>query len=205
MKNLSEKVFKTFKMAEELENKLDDLVLESSEPEEDEIHTEEEEAAPEESEKSISSGESSEEEEESSSGTSSEASSEAESQASGRISDKDEESDTESQQPPAQASTSRRKRKNPNKWLKEVNYYQKTTDLLIPKQSFRRLVREIAEENVLGLRFTEAAFEALQTATEDYLVQMFEDSQLQAIARGNDTIMPKDIHMVMKLKRQRLW
>ena len=61
--------------------------------------------------------------------------------------------------------------------LREIRKYQQKTDLLIPKASFARVVREIAYEIVggwQGIRFQAGALEALQEATEAHLVRMFE-------------------------------
>ena len=48
------------------------------------------------------------------------------------------------------------------------------TELLIPKLSFSRLVREIAQEISADLRFQSGALEALQEAMEAFLVNEFE-------------------------------
>ena len=58
--------------------------------------------------------------------------------------------------------------------LREIRRYQKTTELLIPKLSFARLVREIASEISPNLRFQSSALEALQEASEAYLITEFE-------------------------------
>ena len=58
--------------------------------------------------------------------------------------------------------------------LREIRRYQKTTDLLLPKLPFKRLVREIAHEINIELRFQSGAMEALQEAAEAYLVNEFE-------------------------------
>lgn len=64
--------------------------------------------------------------------------------------------------------------------LKEIRKYQKSADLLIRKLPFQRLVREIAHVLRNDLRFQSAALEALQEASEAYLVHLFEDTQLCA-------------------------
>jgi histone H3 len=58
--------------------------------------------------------------------------------------------------------------------LREIKRYQKTTDLILPKLPFKRLVREIAHEINRELRFQSGALEALQEAAEAYLVNEFE-------------------------------
>src|SRR5688572_9022823 len=54
--------------------------------------------------------------------------------------------------------------------LREIRRYQKSTDLLLRKLPFSRLVREIAQEYRSLLRFQSTAILALQEAAEAYLV-----------------------------------
>ena len=56
--------------------------------------------------------------------------------------------------------------------------YQKSTELLIRKLPFQRLVREIAQDFKTDLRFQSSAVMALQEASEAYLVGLFEDTNL---------------------------
>lgn len=58
--------------------------------------------------------------------------------------------------------------------LREIRRYQKSTDLLLRKLPFQRLVREIAQEHKENLRFQSSAVLAIQEATESYLVGLFE-------------------------------
>lgn len=69
--------------------------------------------------------------------------------------------------------------------LREIRKYQKSTDLLLRKLPFARLVREIANDFVTsyehgeygsGLRWQSSAILALQEATEAFLVHLFEDA-----------------------------
>lgn len=54
----------------------------------------------------------------------------------------------------------------------------RSTELLIRKLPFQRLVREIAQDFKTDLRFQSSAIGALQEASEAYLVSLFEDSEL---------------------------
>ncbi|XP_044964552.1 histone H3.2-like [Hordeum vulgare subsp. vulgare] len=65
--------------------------------------------------------------------------------------------------------------------LREIRKYQKSTELLIRKLPFQRLVREIAQDFKTDLRFQSSAVSALQEAAEAYLVGLFEDTNLCAI------------------------
>nr|KAG5704928.1 hypothetical protein BaRGS_003911 [Batillaria attramentaria] len=82
--------------------------------------------------------------------------------------------------------------------LREIRRYQKSTELLIRKLPFQRLVREIAQDFKTDLRFQSAAIGALQEASEAYLVGLFEDTNLCAIHAKRVTIMPKDIQLARR-------
>ncbi|GAM27516.1 hypothetical protein SAMD00019534_106920 [Acytostelium subglobosum LB1] len=87
--------------------------------------------------------------------------------------------------------------------LREIRKYQKSTDLLIRKLPFQRLVREIAQEFKTDLRFQSAAIAALQEASEAYLVGLFEDTNLCAIHAKRVTIMAKDIQLARRIRGER--
>ncbi len=72
--------------------------------------------------------------------------------------------------------------------LREIRKYQKSTELLIRKLPFQRLVREIAQDFKTDLRFQSSAVLALQEAAEAYLVGLFEDTNLAAIHAKRVTI-----------------
>ena len=87
--------------------------------------------------------------------------------------------------------------------LREIRKFQKSTDLLIRKLPFQRLVREIAQDFKTDLRFQGTAILALQEASEAYLVGLFEDSNLCAIHAKRVTIMPKDIQLARRIRGER--
>ena len=94
--------------------------------------------------------------------------------------------------------------------LKEIRRYQKSTELLIWKLPFQRLVHEIANDidvcpaHLHGkIRFQSAAVMALQEASEAYLVGLFEDTNLCAIHAKRVTIMPKDIQLARRICGER--
>ncbi|XP_045073767.1 uncharacterized protein LOC121562321 [Coregonus clupeaformis] len=68
--------------------------------------------------------------------------------------------------------------------LREIRRYQKSTELLIRKLPFQRLVREIAQDFKTDLRFQSSAVMALQEASEAYLVGLFEDTNLEQTMSG---------------------
>jgi histone H3 len=81
--------------------------------------------------------------------------------------------------------------------LRQIRQYQKSTELLIRKIPFQRLVREV----VCSLRPTESfcfqstALLALQEAAEDYLVRMFTQVNDIAIHGKRVTVQPRDVHL----------
>ncbi|CAO1631416.1 unnamed protein product [Sympodiomycopsis kandeliae] len=109
--------------------------------------------------------------------------------------------------------TGKKRRARPGmKALREIRQYQKSTDLLIAKLPFARVVREVAEEFVtniyqpsddqIGLRWQSSAILALQEATEAYLVHLFEDANLCAIHARRVTLMQRDIQLARRIRGQ---
>ncbi len=88
--------------------------------------------------------------------------------------------------------------------LREIRKYQQSTDLLIRKLPFQRVVRDIAAE-VAGqeMRFQSQAVLALQEAAEAYLVGVFEDANLCALHAKRVTIMPKDMTLARRIRGER--
>ena len=87
--------------------------------------------------------------------------------------------------------------------LREIRRYQKSTELLIRKLPFQRLVREISQEHKVDLRFQSAAIAALQEAAEAYLVGLFEDTNLCAVHAKRVTIFPRDMHLARRIRGER--
>ncbi|GFR40755.1 hypothetical protein Agub_g1367 [Astrephomene gubernaculifera] len=91
--------------------------------------------------------------------------------------------------------------------LREIKKYQKTVDLLIRRAPFQRLVREIAQKGGVNgelkdVRFRADALEALQEAAEAHMVGMMEDANLCAIHAKRVTIMPKDMQLAQRIRRE---
>ena len=84
--------------------------------------------------------------------------------------------------------------------LREIRKYQKTTDLLIRKLPFQRLVREIAQDYKNDVRFQGSAIEALQEAAEIYLTDLFSDSNYLTIHRKRVTIAPDDLRLARHIR-----
>lgn len=87
--------------------------------------------------------------------------------------------------------------------LREIRRYQKSTELLIRKLPFQRLVREISQDFKHDLRFQGSAVIALQEASEAYLQGLFEDTNLCAIHAKRVTIMPQDMQLARRIRGER--
>ena len=81
--------------------------------------------------------------------------------------------------------------------LREIRRYLKSTELLIRKIPFQRLVREVVQSLYPNdnLRFQSTALLALQEASEYFLVRMFTQVNDLAIHGKRVTIKPSDIHI----------
>ena len=84
--------------------------------------------------------------------------------------------------------------------LREIRKYQRSTDLLIHKLPFQCLVHEIVQGFNIEFRVLPAMVMALQEATEAYLVQLLEDSNLCAIHAKRVTIQPKGIQLARRIR-----
>tara|TARA_B100000214_G_scaffold338109_1_gene283071 strand:- start:369 stop:875 length:507 start_codon:yes stop_codon:yes gene_type:complete len=105
--------------------------------------------------------------------------------------------------------------KKPRRWkpgtvaLRDIRKLQRSTELLIRKLPFSRIVRESAEQQASmssfpeGVKFQKQAIEALQEATEAYLVDVFADTNLAAIHRKRQTVQPKDLQITRRLRGER--
>ena len=87
--------------------------------------------------------------------------------------------------------------------LRQIRRYQKSTELLLRKLPFQKLVREIAQEFKSDLRFQGSAVLALQESSEAYLTYLFEDTNLCAIHGKRVTIMPKDIQLSRAIRGEK--
>jgi len=87
--------------------------------------------------------------------------------------------------------------------LRDIRRYQKTTNLLIPRAPFLRLVREIGMDFKSSLPFQASTIEALREAAESYLVSLFEDCQLCALHAKRVTIMTKDMNLAQRIRGEK--
>ncbi len=82
----------------------------------------------------------------------------------------------------------------------EIRKYQRSTQLLIRKAPFCRLVKEVTQVFHHTLRWRVDAIEALQVAAEDFLIKLMEDANCCAIHAKRVTIFPRDIHLARRIR-----
>lgn len=96
--------------------------------------------------------------------------------------------------------------------LREIRRLQKSHELLLPRSTFHRVVREVTQ--IIGherdfdggnsyFKFQSAALLALQEASEAYLVQLFEDSYLCTIHAKRVTLFVSDMQLCRRLQRHK--
>mmetsp|Transcript_163663 Transcript_163663/g.289667 ORF Transcript_163663/g.289667 Transcript_163663/m.289667 type:complete len:160 (+) Transcript_163663:84-563(+) len=88
--------------------------------------------------------------------------------------------------------------------LREIRKYQKSTELLIRKAPFQRLVKELVQSQSTTIKFQSQALLALQEAAEAYLVGLFEDTNLCCAHAKRVTIMPKDMQLARRLRGEEI-
>jgi len=87
--------------------------------------------------------------------------------------------------------------------LRQIKKFQKSTDLLLRKAPFQRLVRELATGHKEGLRWQASAVAALQEATESYVTGLLSDSNLCALHAKRVTLMARDLQLARRLRGER--
>ena len=86
---------------------------------------------------------------------------------------------------------------------REIKKYQKSTELLIRKLPFSKLVRDLVQSyNKNDVRFQGLAIQTLQEASENYLIDLFVDTQLCAEHAKRVTIMDKDMQLAIRVGKR---
>lgn len=93
-----------------------------------------------------------------------------------------------------------RKNTSPGKLQKEIWRLQTSTNMLIPKLPFSRLVKEIIQQSGIQYRIQRQGLEALQEASEMAMIHLFEDAFLLTAHRDRVTLNKKDIDCFMSLQ-----
>ena len=94
--------------------------------------------------------------------------------------------------------------------LREIHRYQQSTECLIKRTPFNKLIKEISQEYrvcpegprtpSVQVRFQSTALAALQEAAENLLVGLFEDVNLLAVHGKRVTVMPHDIRLALRIR-----
>ena len=93
--------------------------------------------------------------------------------------------------------------------LREMRRYQLSTDCLIRRTPFNKLIKEISQDYrvcpdhpgtpSVQVRFQSTALAALQEAAENFIVGLFEDVNLLAVHARRVTVMPRDIRLALRI------
>jgi len=91
--------------------------------------------------------------------------------------------------------------------LREIRKYQTSTETLIPKLTFQRVVKEImqnecSKRGIDMKRIQSPALLALQEAGEQYITDLFCKSQLAAIHGKRVTVKPEDVRIVLHFREE---
>ena len=92
--------------------------------------------------------------------------------------------------------------------LSEIRKYQTSTETLIPKRSFQRLVKEVMqnecwERKISVKKVTSECLLALQCSTEEYVTELFRQSQRAAVHGKRITVQPEDMEIVIDFRGDR--
>ena len=94
--------------------------------------------------------------------------------------------------------------------LREIRRYQKSTECLIKKSPFQKLIREISQEYhictqgpgtpSMQVGFQSTAIAALQEAAENFIVDLFDDVNLLAVHTKRVTVMPRGTRLALRIR-----
>ena len=94
--------------------------------------------------------------------------------------------------------------------LHEIRRYQKSTECLIKKSPFQKLIQEILQEYRISphgpgtlsvqVRFQSTAITTLQEAAENFIVCLFEDVNLLAVHAKRVIMIPRDIRLAVRIQ-----
>lgn len=84
--------------------------------------------------------------------------------------------------------------------IMEIRKFQRSTEFLIRRLPFARLVKSITTTFHHSLRWRVDAIEALQHSAEDFLVNLLTDANLCAIHAKRVTIMPRDLYLARRIR-----
>jgi histone H3 len=79
--------------------------------------------------------------------------------------------------------------------LKHTTKFRKSSVLILPKQTFRRICDEITDAKVSECHLGSDAVDALQHASEAFLVGLFQDANLCAMHGKRQTVRVQDVRL----------
>merc|ERR1711915_57931 len=96
-----------------------------------------------------------------------------------------------------------RYRPGSNLLIREIKKYSKSVECLIKKSPFKRFVLNAMTNIGMKdeIRFKAGTLSALQEALENFIVTLTEDAYLCSRHANRVTLMPRDLNLVMKIKR----
>mmetsp|Transcript_44500 Transcript_44500/g.115694 ORF Transcript_44500/g.115694 Transcript_44500/m.115694 type:complete len:133 (+) Transcript_44500:232-630(+) len=105
--------------------------------------------------------------------------------------------------PGAQPQQKKHRYRPGTKALMEIRRYQRSTELLLRRLPFARLVREVGlklARRGVELRWQAQAILCLQSAAESFLVDLINDANLCAIHARRVTLMRRDIQLARRVR-----
>lgn len=84
--------------------------------------------------------------------------------------------------------------------MEEMRFEMSQTDLLLPPNTFRKLVQEITQDADSDVKWDDEAIKVLQEASEAYLIEQFQGWNKNAIHANRTHINPSDIPIETKLR-----
>jgi histone H3 len=88
--------------------------------------------------------------------------------------------------------------------LREIRKQQKDTDLILSRAPFTRLTREVMQQfSKDGQRIGVDALSVLQGGIESYMIDILREANLAALHARRTTVMPKDIQLVRRIRKER--
>jgi histone H3/H4 len=89
------------------------------------------------------------------------------------------------------------------KHLSDIRNAQRSCGFCFDRSSFRDFVKEVGQDYKTDLDYTGEFFDALQCATEAYLVDLFYDANLAAIQARCVQLLPKDLQLARRIRKER--
>eukprot|EP00792_Barthelona_sp_PAP020_P004017 TRINITY_DN1831_c0_g1_i1.p2 TRINITY_DN1831_c0_g1~~TRINITY_DN1831_c0_g1_i1.p2 ORF type:complete len:141 (+),score=31.76 TRINITY_DN1831_c0_g1_i1:1630-2052(+) len=86
--------------------------------------------------------------------------------------------------------------------LSQIRQLQDSTQTLLRKAPFQRIVRDLAnQQETNDIRWQSEALNALQEAAENYMTELFEDANLLCLHAKRVTLFESDMKLVQRLRR----